>query len=151
VVHLLVHARSSLLWHRAKMAQAVVHRGPHRRATHTRQLPISCRRVCSSTVLVAAPRSNFYASRFNYVWKSSRRFNVVHYPCQPITYVKFKTKLLHNHFYLLINARDVAALTFAHLQGARQFLHVQLMVQLMWLKLLLWRLNIPVLTITIVI
>ena len=57
-----------------KMAQAVVHRGPHRRAARTHQLPISCRRECSSTVLVAAARTNFYASRFNYVWKSSRRF-----------------------------------------------------------------------------
>jgi len=104
-----------------KMTQAVLHRGPHRGAARTHQLPISCRRKCSSTVLVAAPRTNFYASRFNYVWKHSRRFNVVHYPCHHITYVKFNNNLLHNAFYLLIDARHIAALTFAHFQGACKF------------------------------
>jgi len=99
-----------------KIKPAVAHRGPHRCAAPTHQLRISYRREPSSTVLVAASKTNFYASRFNYVWKRSRRFNVVHYPCHHITYIIFNTNLLHNAFYLLINARHIAALTFAHLQ-----------------------------------
>jgi len=70
-----------------KMTQAVVHRDPHRCAARTHPLPISCRGECSSTVLVAGPRTNFYASRFNYVWKRSLIFNVVHHPCRHVTYV----------------------------------------------------------------
>jgi len=30
--------------------------------------------------------------------------NTVHFPCNCITYIKFNARLLHNVFYLLINA-----------------------------------------------
>ena len=103
-----------------KLLQAVIHSGPHRRFSATLQLPIACSTESFSAVLVTASRNNFYASRFNYVRKSSRRFNVVHFPCHHITCVKFNNKLTHNAFYLLINARNISALTVGHFQGTRK-------------------------------
>jgi hypothetical protein len=48
-------------------------------------------------------------------------FSVVHFLCNYITYVKFNTNVLHNAFYLLINALKCFGLNVGHLQGARKF------------------------------
>jgi hypothetical protein len=49
-----------------------------------------------------------------------REFNVVHFPCNYTRYIKFKAKLLHEGFSLLINAAThFGLIAVGHLQGVR--------------------------------